>query len=256
MTAAARNPVVWASSRFPLWAAFGCAATYLTYLGAVELGHFGHVGMVPGALPLLAGAAIFVLAILPRRIEVGAEGLRISWLGALTVSYRDVRRAAPIAEDDVLVILTTGVRLRLTRPPLGGDHPRAVLDRLWATVSAGAEERITPAERALLGRGARTPVVWAREVSAMVAGAGGYRAGIPVERLWLMVENPAVEAELRVAAAVALAGSTDTSTGPRLEEIARTTLDDDVRGSFSRIAHARGGAEVLEALARGTDVAC
>lgn len=240
-----KNPVFWATSWLPYW----IPIVFLVVAAAQMLMSQANERWVLGIWAVVG--LTLCLSAVPRRVTVGAEGMRIAWLGIpRTIRYRDVRRAAPLANGDVEITLHRGTQIRLRPSPFGAKAPREeVLERLWSTVSVGAEERLSESEQALLARSGKPAREWAKSLTGLTRAGAQYRAGIPIERLFRIAANPAIEAEHRAAAATAIAGTIDDATRVRLEEIARTTVDDDVRGALDRIAAARDEEGLAEALA-------
>lgn len=199
---------------------------------------------------------IAVLAVLfaavPRHVEVGAEGLRIAWLGrARLVRYEEVRRAEPCGVDDVLITLRGGETLRLARGVFDTRSPRDVLERLWQTVTLGAEGRVRPNERCALTRGDRSVAAWLADLRALAPRGMHYRQGIlGADRLLAIATNPAVEVELRCAALVAFAAADglDDAMREELRAIASLAVDRDLREVFMRVANARDEDDFLAAL--------
>lgn len=229
-----------ASSPVPPALAFGVAMT----LGAFAL--FLHVptnflNLARGFDVVRAvGFALVVLAAIPRRVHIGAEAIRIRWVGSTRViRYDEVMRAAPLGQD-VVIVLRGRVGLRL-HPPIFGTKQRGTaraLERIWQTIAAGAESGVRGAERAILARGARSPEDWVKALRDLVPQGAQYRRAIDHGRLWTVVENPALDVELRVAAAIALWATFDAEARTRLRAVARGTSDRALRDALSRIADA------------------
>lgn len=223
------NPIFHASSAVPAWSAV---------LAAV-LAFFAAQVLTWDEAAWIALAAL-LLAAIPRRVEVGAEGLRIAWLGhGRVVRYEDVRRAEPFGRDGVTVTFLSGETVRLARGDFDATSPRDVLERLWSTLSLGAEEGARPNERAVLCRGDRTVEAWLADLRSLAARGGHYRQGLlTLDRLLSLATNPAAPAEIRGAAAVAYAlrGALDESMAEELRAIASLTVDATLRASFLRVA--------------------
>jgi len=232
------NPVFRASSAVPAWSAMlacGCAffaSQTINWDRAVWIAVFG-----------------VMMAAIPRRVEIGAEGLRIAWIGSgRVVRYEDVRRAEPAGADDVVLTLMDGETLRLARGVFDVTSPRDVLERIWETVTLRAEGRIGANERCALARGDRTVEAWLDDLRGLARPGLQYRQGIlPADRLLAIATNPAIEVDLRCAAAVALAfaGGLDESTRDELRAIASLTVDPTLRAAFALIADARGESDLL-----------
>jgi hypothetical protein len=193
-----------------------------------------------------------LLAAIPRRVEVGAEGLRIAWLGPpRLVRYEDVRRAEPCGADDVVITFIGGETLRLARGVFDTTSPRDVLERIWQTVTLGVEGRVRANERCALARGDRSVEDWLADLRSLARRGLHYRQGIlPADRLLAIATNPAVEVELRCAAVVAFAtaGGLDDATRDELRVIAELTVDRVLGEVFTRVANAKCGGDLLSAL--------
>jgi hypothetical protein len=59
---------------------------------------------------------------------------------------------------------------------------------------------------------------------------------LPAERLWAIVENPALEADVRAGAAVALSASADDEGRARLRVVADATVTTRVRAALEAVA--------------------
>jgi hypothetical protein len=235
------NPVFRASSAVPVWSAMlvsGCA-------------FFAAQTITWDRAAWVAVLAV-LLAAIPRRVEVGAEGLRIAWLGPpRLVRYEDVRRAEPCGADDVIITFDGGETLRLARGVFDVTSPRDVLERIWQTVTLGAEGRVRPNERCALARGDRSADAWLEDLRGLARRGAHYRQGIlPADRLLAIATNPAVEIELRCAAAVgfASAGGLDDATSEELRLIASLTVDPVLRAVFERVAEAKTEEDLRSAL--------
>jgi hypothetical protein len=193
-----------------------------------------------------------LLAAIPRRVEVGAEGLRIAWLGPpRLVRYEDVRRAEPCGVDDVTITFRGGETVRLARGVFDTTSPRDVLERIWCTVTLGIEGRIRPNERCVLARGERSAEQWLDDLRSLARRGLHYRQGIlPADRLLAIATNPAVEIELRCAAVVAFAsaGGLDEATREELRAISTLTVDAVLGEVFGRVANAKSEEDLLAAL--------
>lgn len=238
---AASNPVFRASSAVPVWSAMlvsGCA-------------FFAAQTITWDRAAWVAVLAV-LLAAIPRRVEVGAEGLRIAWLGPpRLVRYEDVRRAEPCGVDDVAITFRGGETLRLARGVFDTTSPRDVLERIWHTVTLGVEGRVRANERCALARGGRSADAWLDDLRALAPRGLHYRQGIlSPERLLAIATNPAVEIELRCAAVVAFAtaGGLDDAMRDELRAIAALTVDPVLSEVFTRVANARTEDELRAAL--------
>lgn len=232
------NPRLVARSRVPAW----FAAVFAVGLVALRLGCFDMRSFQPsnfaGPLGLLwwSGLLLVVLAAIPRRIEVGAEGLLVGWLfEPRLVRYADVVRAAPFEESGLVVELGSGDVLHVERT-LFGQSPRALLGHLWQALSLGTETRVTPHEDALLRRGSRAVPRWCRELDDLGDASALYRSTLGASRLRAIAESPVIDAELRCAAAVAMAKALDEAGRASLRALARGSVVPEIRAVFEGVA--------------------
>jgi hypothetical protein len=235
------NPIFRASSAVPLWTAMLVSGFAFVAAQSVTWDRAVWVAVLA-----------VLLAAIPRRVEVGAEGLRIAWLGPpRLVRYDDVRRAEPCGVDDVAITLRGGETLRLARGVFDTTSPRDVLERIWQTVTLGVEGRVRANERCALARGDRTAEAWLGDLRALARPGLHYRQGIlSADRLLAIATNPAVEIELRCAAVVgfATAGGLDDATRDELRAIAALTVDRVLSEVFVRVAGAGCEDDLLAAL--------
>lgn len=232
--------VVHTTSPVPPALAFGVAMT----LGAFALflhipTNFLQLGRFFDVVRVL-GFVLVVLAGIPRRVHIGPEAIRIRWLfGTRLVRYDDVKRAAPLGSD-VVIVLRDGGGIRLHPPPFGARRriTTYALERIWKTVAAGAESGTRGTEQAVLARAGRPPKEWVAALRELVSRGAQYRRGIDRGRLWTIVENPAIETELRAAAAIALWGTFDDQERERLRAIVDETIDPRLSAALARIADA------------------
>jgi hypothetical protein len=232
-------PVLLASSRVPAWLAL-VAALFASGIANLVV-DFDGTGDEPSiGITFWIAVILVVLAAIPRRVAIGAEGLRVAWLGRPRfVRYQQIERAAPV-RDDVVLTIEGGARLRLCKPLFGRETPKTVLQRLWETLAAGAEAGLRPNERAALACAGRRPRLWVEALRALSPHGSHYRQGLglDLERLWIIVENPAVETELRAGAAIAIASSLDGTNRDRLRDIASAAVEPRLRVALESVASA------------------
>lgn len=244
------NPRLVARSRVPAW----FAAVFAVGLVALRLGCFDTPSFQPsdaaGPLGLLwwSGLVLVVLAAIPRRVEVGAEGLLVGWLlEPRFVRYADVIRAAPFEESGLVVELGSGDVLHVDRT-LFGQSPRALLGHLWQALSLGAETKVAPHESALLRRGARAVPRWYQALRGLSETTTLYRSALGASRLWAIAESPVLDAELRCAAAVAMATMLDEAGRSSLRALAHGSVVPEVRATFERVARGDDATSLEQAL--------
>jgi len=242
-----RNPILSAGSRVPPWAALA-VLVFFAAIWVMSDAPEDLDGATRGTWWI--GLAFIVLAAIPQRVEVGAEGMRVSWLGTpRLVRYDAVTRAAPVGEEDVFLMLRSGESFRLRSPFFADTDARAVLARIWTVLAAGSEERVTAHERASLARGVRSVSEWTTALAEIAPRGAQYRQAITLERLVAIAANPAAEAELRAAAAVAASSALDDDARSTLVDIAAQAADERLQTALERIAFARSRTDVEQALA-------
>jgi hypothetical protein len=245
----ARNPILCAGSRVPAWAAMAVVmflfACWLATDTPDELA-FSSTGT------WWLGLAIVILAAIPQRAELGADGMLVTWLGApRLIRYETITRASPVGDEDVVLVLDSGESLKLRSPMFSPADARTVLVRIWRALAAGAEERVHPHERAALARAGRRTEAWAEALAKVAAAGAQYRQAIPIERLVDIATNPAVSVELRAAAAVAAgaAGALDAPARARIADAGSQSADGRLRAALASVAAARTSADLAAALA-------
>jgi hypothetical protein len=185
----------------------------------------------------VAGAVALAI---PARIDVGADGVLLRWLGT--------RRFIPLAHIRSLERTTegigksrqVGVRLRLEDGdtvwlPMGDarwadERAGALLERIQEAMDTQAHGPVT-ATAALLGRRERGAREWIRELRALGAGANADLRTAPVEpeQLWRIVESHGAAPEERAAAAIALSPSLDPRGKERLGVAVDAVADERLR---------------------------
>lgn len=245
-----RNPVLATGSRVPGWVALGFT---LVFCAGRVIAAPSQPLSISSALGVAwwLGVALVIIAAIPQRVEVGAEGLRVAWLGRpRLIHYDEVMRAAPVGDEDVALTFASGEAMRLCRTPLGDASPRAILERIWTTLAAGAEDGAAPIERAALARRGRTFEAWAAALRGVSAAGVQYRQGLTLERLVALAENPAEDVALRAAAAVAVSSALDAEGRKKLGSVASTTMESSLRDALRLVLAARDEATLAAALRR------
>jgi hypothetical protein len=227
---------------------------------------FARVGALVGialALGVLAGrdsaaaSALAVVALLvallglvvPTRVNVGADGVHLRWLGTSRfVAWSRVLAVEPF--DGGVVLALEGGRWLTLRTP--SEHDRhdperlAMVERLraaWrASLQANAEPTPTGIVRRLGERGARTRD-WVRAMRALAQEQPGYRtSAVPPEGLWRIVESPHADRDARTGAAIALAPSLDAVGRKRLREAAEACAEPRLRIALTTVSMPTGTA--------------
>ena len=181
-------------------------------------------------LPIVFMATILptiALALIPTRITVGNDGVRIAWLGSRFFPYRDV---AGVHDDgqDVWLELEGGRSVLLpiaSKNRLVGNSAKrtALVQRLLSARAAYA--------RTL---GANHDVLPRLDVLGHDDGSAYRAAPIEPDGLWRVVENPAVETHYRVAAVNALTPTLDDAGRKRVAEVAEASASDETRSALRR----------------------
>ncbi|MBX3229057.1 MAG: hypothetical protein KIT84_01865 [Labilithrix sp.] len=174
----------------------------------------------------LGGAALFRRT---SRIDVGFDGIFISGSARRRfVSFADVDgvRASQLGLE-----LLRGERVVLRLQLHGEDATRrdALADRIRAAIAAAEAQRREPAVDFL--RSAST-----EEVGRAAGGSSTYRESAPTrDKLWDLLESPAVDAAGRKAAASALAKDGTTEELTRLRVAAEHCADPSVRARIEEV---------------------
>jgi hypothetical protein len=184
-------------------------------------------------LVTIAYVLVFLPTVLPARISVGHDGIRVRWLGNQRfIAFSSIERATttPLGIELALVG-ERKVDLHLT---LRDNDENQQRDRLLERITEGRARqhgRARADEEAVLARGTRDVETWIRDLTTLGHGEGaGYRVNaIPRERLWEIVENPAADPSAREGAAVALHGTLDDSGRARLRALANETASPRLR---------------------------
>ncbi len=199
------------------------AALFLIALGFLCI--FTQIGPV---LFTAAGLVTALLAMVPTRIFLGNDGVRLAWIGSRFFAYGDVARVRQDGQDVVLDLL--GGRTVLapigTKNLPGSAARRALLLQHLASARDGyarmraANHDVLP-RLALLGRDDES----------------AYRAApIEPDGLWRVVEDPALAVRYRVAAVNALTPSLDDVGKKRIADAADASASQETRASLQRAA--------------------
>lgn len=212
---------------------------------AALLGATGALGgkivfVFPGGLVALV-AALMTYMNLGGRLDLGADGVLIDWRDSKRyVAFADLEDA-PVYLEAVMGKELVGVALELRKGgpikvpigenQFGADRQAAELSRRIRAGLAVHRRREQGDDSSLLARGSRSPEAWLQRLRNLGEGAnaGPREAPIPVERLWRIVENPAVDASARAGAAVALGGKLDEEGKQRLRVAAESTAAPQLR---------------------------
>ena len=200
---------------------------------------------------ILVGPGVLLALALPRRVTIGRDGLLLRWgwrrQWVPLSSVRSVRRvgsglsiervdAGPLEMDATLAVDPVAEELTSRRG-------RAVwmdnlMDQLEMALRARDEAPEAPRESDALRAGDRDVAAWRAELLALGAPrVEHYRAGaLRVDDLWRTVEAHDTDAELRVAAAVALGPSLDAAGRVRIEQLATRTAEPALKQALEATA--------------------
>jgi hypothetical protein len=226
--------------------------------GAVSL---ALLGVVPWCLSLL-------LTTIPTRLTVGLDGIVISWLGGRRLVRFSELRSCEV-EGDVLRLTRRDGRVeRLVADwqayhahsqegVVGFGSKRAYLDAVAARVSEALEasrDRRAGLATGQLERASRPVAAWVRELRGLLVDrAAGFREGAALpEHFWGTVEDAQAPAEIRAAAATALAPTLDPEGRQRLRVIASVAVTPGLRVALEAAA-AEDDQALEEALAAVCD---
>lgn len=230
------HPVLWTRALLPAW-----VPLVFAFLSG---GDFYYEGALVEPLlielpRLFLGGSLVALA-WPRRVEIGAEGIRVRGLfRRRAIAYRAIRLAAPDGKKRLALTMLGGQTLTLHVGPLGGAFPSELLERFWKAIAAGAEDGSRGVEREALGRSGRATAQWRAALSELAKPSTYRHATISRDRLWLIAENPGITPEVRAGAIVVLSvSSLDADGRDRLRRIDAATVDPSLHALLDHAANA------------------
>jgi hypothetical protein len=198
-----------------------------------------------GLIPLVGMATLLTLLFAPTRVEVGADGISLRWLGSQRfVSHGDVQAVTTEITGfgrsrRICVVVTSSSGEKLYIPASGArmDDGRAaalaqrILDAREVYRAGGADEG------ALIVRGDRPHAKWVSELRSREV-VGHRTAAVPKDRLWRVIEDAAAEPVERAAAAVALGKELADAERERLARAAKTSAVPKLRVVLENVADA------------------
>lgn len=210
-----------------------------------------HAGPLPFFLPV---ALVGMIALLPRKLTVGVDGILQRWLlwkrftpmssivEAHAEGEREIRLQLANGKEEVITVSTA--------KRYGGiytERRNMILARIRE--SARAHRHVGPhADLAsVVARGERTLDEWKKSLVALAKGEAGYReAAIREEDLWRVVEDPRASSDARAGAAMILRKGLDEEGKARVRVAAEATASPHLRIALERAADA--GDDAFEAL--------
>lgn len=205
---------------------------------------------------LFITGAIFLLTVLvvaqiegPHRVVAGADGLVVERLFGKTFLPRRHIFGVEKIEGGVSVLLR-GEDETIRQVPLPADSPdrsQALLRSLRDALEGDSGEEAGP-QAALLTRGGESIAKWRERLRKLVATEGGYRARrLPVDMLVRTARDPSAPTELRIGAALAIAGTDDEDAKARLRIATEGVANEPVRTALEAAAEAEAEDEAIAA---------
>ncbi len=200
--------------------------------------------------------AMLVLNVAPARVEVGADGVLLRWLGhkrfiphgeivdaqvALRGQFRSRRKV-------VVLQLASGGSLDIPVATAMFDFGRAsaLAARIRQAV-AGRARAGDSAHLEALPRRVGSYLDWVRALRAQLS---SHRSGhLPVDRLWRVIEDPQGPATERAAAAVSLSEKLSSPDRSRLKQVAEATAAPRLRIVLDALCEQAEEEQLVEALA-------
>jgi hypothetical protein len=213
-----------------------------------------------GVAMFMAGALTFgVLAAVPSRLRVGADGIEIRWLHTRRfLAYEQISGVVRYEKGwgnsrviGLRILLRSGeeVMVPVERTNWDSDQVPLIEERIREGKEAVRAGDVA-VDAAMLQRGDRSVRDWVAALRAIGSGANVTlrTAPVPRDRLMRIVEDSSQPAPARAAAAVALGSELDEEGRARLRLVAEATVAPKLRISIERAASARDDAEIEAAL--------
>ena len=236
---------------------------------AATFGALGALGVVTQMQALIGAFSACVLPVVAftrmGELELGTDGLRLTWMGrerfvplvditgaAIVVHIRGADQAS-VPRYAVEITTTCHGTIRLT-PGLRSTTPfegRAFCELIERQL-ADLEHRPAASEAARFVRAGRSAADWLATLRTVSLGDDAHLrvAPVTVEQAWEVVDDPRVPPDARAAAAVAVALATPADdTRTRLLVVAGTTVSPALRSAFEQAARGTE-ADIAAALER------
>jgi hypothetical protein len=246
-----------AKRRYGMVLGVGMAACFLGFVRVLGPHPSTFAFAMLGAT-ILAGV---VLAVAPTRLDVGADGIALRWLGRTRfIAYEDIEGVARYARDwgrskiyGLSIVLRSAeeVLVPISMQEWGDGDPVSLIEERIEEAMHAFRKGGAAADAALLRRGERAMSDWISALRSLGAGANAdlRTAPVPRDRLFRIVEDPAAAPADRAAAAVALGGDLDDDGRARLKAVAEATAAPRLRIAIEKAATEPDGAALEEALA-------
>jgi hypothetical protein len=243
--------------------ASGHTVTVLLLLCALLLGgavlalQHSLIGMLAVAILSVISVAMVILAGLPRRVRIGADGLEI--LGRGTPRFLAYGQIATVerygggsdgpAHTGLRIRLASGEEILVPVEVRKAEQTAAIHERIVEAMEAMRRGDVAIDEGALL-RGERSVPEWVKALRGIGEGAATtFRvAPVPTDRLMRVVEDTSQTAQVRAAAAVALGGALDEEGRGRLRAAAAATEAPKLRVAIEKVADGARDADIEAAL--------
>ncbi len=239
-------------------------------------------GFQLGSNPILFAAPLVILyallMLLPSRVTLHDDGVRISWLGRTRyVPYRSILAVSTVSREEPWLFRRRGEEKHFLALKLSTDngdivlgtgvtsnswwgstsakgytaHLHALLDSAWSQFRDLSQGQDVAA--AHLTRDGQSVDEWVRRVERLVH-ADIYRAtALSIEKLWKLVEDPTVPPTARAGAAVALRASLNEEGRTRLRVASEAIGSPKLRVAITKVAEESEEAELREALSHIED---
>jgi hypothetical protein len=218
-------------------------------------------GMLTGSALCLVVLPVVLVALLsaliPSRVEVGADGLVLRWLWTRRfIPHMRIRRVDEFMtgkdfHHGVDLTLDSGERVRIPVHQVGSNDWRTamVLERVREAMEI-AKRGLHHVDASLLQQNGRDVKGWMTALRSIGTGANASLriAPVPSERLWHVVEDPGAEVTARAGAAVALAADLDDDRRARLRVAAEAIASPKLRVVLEQVAEGTADLELESAL--------
>jgi len=214
----------------------------------------------PALMPvagLMWFAAMITLMAAPTRLDIGADGLLLRWLGRerffsydeiVAVSQRK-RGCGNNAVQLVDLTLRNGEQyaIPVTQSNWDTGETSGIQARIRASVAQRrSQQPVSPA--ALVARGEQSTLEWVRRLRSLTSVGAHRRGAIEVERLWQSVEDHATRAIDRATAALALGSSLSPDERQRMDRVAKAVASPQLRILLDNVAEDVEDEQLAEAL--------